>query len=97
MKKILSVLLALVMVFTLVACGTAKSETKNASFKVIATDLEGNETTFDYTTDKATVGEVLIEEGLIEGHETEYGLYVDSVNGIVKQIYYLGNNRGDCQ
>ena len=82
MKKILSVLLALVMVFTLVACGTAKSETKNASFKVIATDLEGNETTFDYTTDKATVGEVLIEEGLIEGHETEYGLYVDSVNGI---------------
>ena len=82
MKKILSVLLALVMVFTLVACGTAKSETKNASFKVIATDLDGNETTFDYTTDKATVGEVLIEEGLIEGHETEYGLYVDSVNGI---------------
>ena len=82
MKKILSVLLALVMVFTLVACGTAKSETKNASFKVIATDLDGKETTFDYTTDKATVGEVLIEEGLIEGHETEYGLYVDSVNGI---------------
>ena len=82
MKKILSMLLALVMVFTLVACGTAKSEAKNASFKVIATDLDGKETTFDYTTDKATVGEVLIEEGLIEGHETEYGLYVDSVNGI---------------
>ena len=82
MKKILSVLLALVMVFTLVACGNAKSEVKSASFKVIATDLDGNETTFDYTTDKATVGEVLIEEGLIEGHETEYGLYVDSVNGI---------------
>ena len=82
MKKILSVLLALVMVFTLVACSAAKSETKNASFKVIATDLDGKETTFDYTTDKATVGEVLIEEGLIEGHETEYGLYVDSVNGI---------------
>ena len=82
MKKILSVLLVLVMVFTLVACGTAKSEAKNASFKVTVTDLDGNETNFDYTTDKATVGEVLIEEGLIEGHETEYGLYVDSVNGI---------------
>ena len=82
MKKILSVLLALVMVMSLMACGTTKSEAKNASFKVIVTDLEGKETTFDYTSDKATVGEVLIEEGLIEGHETEYGLYVDSVNGI---------------
>lgn len=32
--------------------------------------------------DAATVGEALIEEGLIKGHDTEYGLYVDEVNGI---------------
>ena len=46
------------------------------------TDLEGNETTFEYTSDAASVGEALIAEGLIEGHETEYGLYIDTVNGI---------------
>ena len=82
MKKLLSMLLVLIMVFSLVACGATESEVTGASFKVVVADLEGKETTFDYTTDKATVGEALLAEGLIEGHETEYGLYVDSVNGI---------------
>ena len=76
MKKLLSLLLVLVTVFTLVAC-SAKT-----SFTVVTTDLEGNETTHKIKTDAATVGEALIEEGLIKGHDTEYGLYVDEVNGI---------------
>ena len=76
MKKILSLLLVLIMVFTLVAC-TAKT-----SFTVVTTDLEGKETTHTIKTDAATVGEALIEEGLIKGHTTDYGLYVDEVNGI---------------
>ena len=76
MKKLLSLLLVLVMVFTLVAC-SAKT-----SFTVVTTDLEGNETTHKIKTDAATVGEALVEEGLIKGHDTEYGLYVDEVNGI---------------
>ena len=76
MKKVLSLLLVLIMVFTLVAC-TAKT-----SFTVVTTDLEGKETTHTIKTDAATVGEALIEEGLIKGHTTDYGLYVDEVNGI---------------
>ena len=76
MKKILSLLLVLIMVFTLVAC-TAKT-----SFTVVTTDLEGKETTHTIKTDAATIGEALIEEGLIKGHTTDYGLYVDKVNGI---------------
>ena len=76
MKKLLSLLLVLVMVFTLVAC-SAKT-----SFTVVTTDLEGNETTHKIKTDAASVGEALIEEGLIKGHTTDYGLYVDEVNGI---------------
>lgn len=93
MKKLLSLLLALVMVFGLVACGTTEApettegttgatDPVGVAFKVVVTDLDGNETTFDYTSDKATVGEALVAEGLLEGHDTEYGLYVDSVNGI---------------
>ena len=77
MKKLLSMLLVLIMVFSLVACGANKT-----SFTVIATDLDGKETTFEIKTDAATVGEALVEKGLIKGHDTEYGLYVDEVNGI---------------
>ena len=84
MKKMISLLLALVMVFALTACG-AKEEAPAAdavSFKVVVTDLEGKETTFEYSSSAASVGEALVAEGLIEGHETEYGLYIDTVNGI---------------
>ena len=76
MKKLISLLLVLIMVFTLVAC-TAKT-----SFTVVTTDLEGKETTHEIKTDAATVGEALIEARLIKGHTTDYGLYVDEVNGI---------------
>lgn len=83
MKKLISMLLVLILVFALTGCG-AKEEpaADGASFKVIVTDLDGNETTFDYTSSASTVGEALVAEGLVEGHETEYGLYVDTVNGI---------------
>ena len=77
MKKLLPLLLVLIMVFTLIGCSTTK-----ATFTVIATDLTGNETTFTIKTDAKTVGEALINEGLIKGHATDYGLYIDEVNGI---------------
>ena len=83
MKKIVSMLLALAMLFALSACGAKEEAPAEAvSFKVIVTDLEGNETTFEYTSDAASVGDALVAEGLVEGHEASYGLYIDSVNGI---------------
>jgi len=57
-------------------------EAQGVSFKVTVVDAEGNETAFDYTTEKATVGEALLDEGLIEGTDSAYGLYVTKVNGI---------------
>ena len=56
-----------------------KGETK---FNFTVTDLEGNETAFEINTDKKTVGEALLELELIAGDESEYGLYVKTVNGI---------------
>ena len=44
------------------------------NFKVI--DPEGNEKSFEIRTDKETVGEALLETGLIEGEDGPYGLYV---------------------
>ena len=45
-------------------------------------DVDGNETNFVVNTDKETVGDALLEQNLIEGDDSEYGLYVKTVNGI---------------
>ena len=58
-----------------------KGEGENA-FIFIAVDLDGNNTHYMIKTDKETVGEALIENGLISGDDGEYGLYVKTVNGI---------------
>ena len=62
-------------------------------FSFIVVDGEGEEATFEIHTDKATVGEALLELELIEGEEGAYGLYVKTVNGItadydVDQTYW---------
>ena len=49
-------------------------------FRVI--DPEANESWFEIHTDSENVGEALLSAGLIEGAQTEYGLYVTSVVGI---------------
>lgn len=48
----------------------------------IVVDKDGNETRFEIHTDKETVGDALLEQNLIAGDESEYGLYVKQVNGI---------------
>ncbi len=53
----------------------------DVAFTFTVRDGESEET-FEIRTDKATVGEALIELGLIEGEEGPYGLYVKKVNGI---------------
>lgn len=83
LKRILSVIqiAALVMVM-LVGCGKKPEATGSHEFTFVVVDKDGVETTFDIKSDKATVGEALLDEKLIEGDESEYGLYVKKVNGI---------------
>ncbi len=75
------------------ALGTVETSVKSESgisvlgegktkFAFSVTDKEENETQFEIHTDKETVGEALSELGLIEGEDSEYGLYVKTVNGI---------------
>lgn len=80
-KKILSLVLCMALVLSLAACG-AKKESGEKAFTFVVTDLEGNEETFNITTTKATLGEALLDEGLIAGEDSEYGLMVYTVNGI---------------
>lgn len=61
------------------------------TFEVV--DGEGNTTLFTVNTDKETVGEALLDVELIAGDESEYGLYVKTVNGVtadydVDQTYW---------
>ena len=51
-------------------------------FTFTVADKDGNELTFEIHTDKTIVGEALQELNLIDGEESQYGLYVKTVNGI---------------
>lgn len=85
--RILSLILIAAIIMTFAAgCGN-KSKNSGSSagskaFTLTVTDKAGKETSFNVTTEKKTVGEALLDEGLIEGDAGQYGLYVTSVNGI---------------
>lgn len=104
LNKLLALLLALVMVLALAACGNKAQDNGGAgddanvvtdgtvadgatvgkgatAFTVEVAQLDGTSITFTVNTDKATVGEALLELGIVAGDDTEYGLYVKTVNG----------------
>lgn len=51
-------------------------------FEFIVVDYDNNESRFEIHTNKTVVGEALLELDLIAGDESQYGLYVKTVNGI---------------
>ena len=53
---------------------------KEFAFTVV--DKEGNETKLTVKTNEETVGAALLKEGVIEGEDGQYGLYVKTVIGI---------------
>ena len=86
LSRVLLLVLIAVMALSTVACGDntdpeTPATAKTFTFEVVAAD--GTTTTFTVTTEKETVGEALLDEGLIEGEEGPYGLYVKKVNGIL--------------
>jgi len=56
---------------------------EGAKTLVCEVKAEDKTVTFTVKTDKKTVGEALIEHGLVEGDEGPYGLYIKKVNGIL--------------
>ena len=105
LNKLLALLLALVMVLALAACGNKAQDNGGAgddanvvtdgtvadgatvgkgatAFTVEVAQLDGTSITFTVNSDKATVGEALLELGIVAGDDTEYGLYVKTVNGV---------------
>ena len=52
------------------------------TFDFTVVDLDGKETKFKVATNKTTVGAALLDVELIAGEDSQYGLYVKTVNGI---------------
>lgn len=77
-----AVLLAAVALIAAGCSGEGQTPGTEKSFTFVAVDLEGRETAFSLTSALETVGEALMEEGLIQGEAGDYGLYVLTVNGI---------------
>ena len=113
-KIILMLLAAMMLCGTLAACAdvektgaweeatyTADKEFgKGAKTVTVLVTAEEQSLTFTLHTDKKTLGEVLLEHGLIEGEEGAFGLYVKKVNGIladydVDQTYWSFTKGGE--
>lgn len=94
-KKTLSALLV-VFIVCLSSCGITGDTNvwENATYlndtelgegsktAVVEVKAEDKTVTFTIKTDRETVGDALLEHGLIAGEEGQYGLYVKVVNGI---------------
>ena len=67
---------------------------EGATTLTVQVKADERQITFTIHTDKTTVGEAMQEHGLLEGEESEYGLYVKKVNGILADYdvdqYYWG-------
>ena len=95
-KSAASIILALIFIAVCVSCNKVEKTGvwENATYRedmefgegsktvVVEVAAGDNTVTFTVKTDKDTVGEALIEHGLIAGEEGPYGLYVKVVNGI---------------
>lgn len=84
--KILSLILVLALTaaacMSLVSCEKPKGDDSEKTITVTVIDNEGKETVFTITTTAKTLRAALEQENLIEGDESEYGLYVKVVNGV---------------
>jgi len=97
-KKILSLLLVVMLCAAIALTGCSDTHSSampsepsteatvkgegNTVFSFTVVDPDGKETAYEIHTDKTVVGEALLDVHLIAGEESEYGLYVKTVDGI---------------
>ncbi len=87
-SKVLPLVLVAVMALSVVSCGTqTPDDTSGAiekTFTFEAYDLDGTQLySGEITTNLAKVGDALSEKELITGTVGQYGLYVESVCGVI--------------
>lgn len=80
-NRIFALAMALVLLFSLAACGERKANADTKSITVTVTHGDGSAKDFAVSTDKEMLGEALEAEGLIAGEVSTYGLFVQTVDG----------------
>ena len=84
-KKIVIALVALVAVIGIFlgVFFLTRPETQQGSkeFTVIVVHKDGTQKTITYRTDEEYLDKALLAEGLMEGHEDQYGMVIDKVDG----------------
>ena len=82
LSLLLLILLSAAIALSVVGCADDNnSQTGEKAFTVEVYHADGTQKTFEFKTDKETVGDVLLEADLISGTEGEYGLMILTVNG----------------
>ena len=96
-SSIICTVLSIVLVVCLASCGNtvdAEGLWENATYRkdtelgkgatTVQVQVKAGEESITFTikTDKKTLGDALLEHELITGDESQYGLYIKSVNGI---------------
>lgn len=83
--KLLSLLLALMLILPVFSgCGTAKDSGTTAGTKTVSVQVvhkDGTAKDFSITTEGETLREALEQESLVEGEDSQYGLYIKTVDG----------------
>ena len=86
MKRFLSVLLVLALTaaafMSITGCEKPKGDNSEKTISVTVIDDKGEKTTFTITTNSPNLRGALEQEKLVEGEESQYGLYVKVVNGL---------------
>ena len=59
-----------------------KGTAGDKAYTLTVVDAEGNETVHELQTDEEMLGPALLKEGLIAGEDSEFGLFVKTVDGI---------------
>ena len=96
-SSIICALLSIVLVVCLASCGNtvdAEGLWENATYRkdtelgkgatTVQVQVKAGEESITFTikTDKKTLGDALLELGLVTGDQSQYGLYIKTVNGI---------------
>ncbi len=81
LSALILILLIAVTAFSAVGCGKEESPIAEKEFTFEVFTASGETKSFKIKTERQKVGEALVDEGLIEGENGPYGLYVKTVDG----------------
>ena len=81
-KKWMALALAAVMLLALLAgCGAKEEKEETITVHITVVHGDGSEEKIDLETAEETLGRALVEAEIVEDNQTNYGLYILTVNG----------------